>query len=99
MPPYYIPAADAVSYTTDVADVGFASRCRYLVDRPLMLLPLVTTPGAPAVPGLLVVVATLERWRPLRGGLHISRQRRDVNCGTGSRSIPMRVSGEHRQVH
>ena len=65
MPPYYIPATDAVSYTTDVADVGFASRCRYLVDRPLMLLPLVATPGAAAAPGRLVVVATLERWRPL----------------------------------
>ena len=51
MPPYYIPATDAVSYTTDVADVGSASRCRYLVDRPLMLLPLVATPGAAAAPG------------------------------------------------
>ena len=40
MPPYSIPAADAVSYTVDVADVGFASRCRYLVDRPLMVPPL-----------------------------------------------------------
>ena len=72
MPPYYIPAADAVSYTTDVADVGFTSRCRYLVDRPLMLLPLVATPGAAAVPGQLVVVAALARWWQLRGGLRIS---------------------------
>ena len=72
MPPYYIPETDAVSYTNDVADVGFASRSRYLVDRPLMLLPLVATPGAAAAPGRLVVVAALERWRPLRGGLQIS---------------------------
>ena len=72
MPPYYIPAADAVSYTTDVADVGFASRCRDLVDRPLMLLPLVATPGTVAAPVQLVVVATLERWRQLRGVLRIS---------------------------
>ena len=44
VPPNFIPAADAVSYTTDVADFGFASCCRYLVDRPLMLLPLVASP-------------------------------------------------------
>ena len=73
MPPYYISAADTVSYPTDVAGVGFASRSRYLVDRALMLLPLVATPGAAAAPGRLVVVATLERWRPMRGDLRISR--------------------------
>ena len=59
MPPYYIPTTDAVSYTTDVADVGFASRCRYLADRPLMLLSPVATPGAAATPGRLVIVAAL----------------------------------------
>ena len=30
-------------------------------------------PGAAAAPGRLVVFAALERWRPLRGGLRISR--------------------------
>ena len=71
MPTNYIPAADAVSYTNDVTDVGLVSRCRHLVDRPLMLQPLVATPGAAAAPGQLVVVATLMRWRPLRCGLRI----------------------------
>ena len=66
MPTYYIPASDAVSYTTDLADVGFAFRCRYLVDLPLMVLPLVARSGAATAP------CRLKRWWPLRDGLRIS---------------------------
>ena len=56
-----------------------------------MLLSLVVTPGAAAAPGRLVVVATLERWRPLRvvfafrdnGVMSIAADRKPINTDAG----------------